>query len=62
MIIWLALSPAGKGFQRISGEGNETVNRTSVVRPLQQWNAKNALNPIFLIIAPGVTDGCAPRA
>ena len=62
MIISLALSPAGKGFERISREGGETVNRASVVRSLQQLIAENSLNRSELIIALGVTDDCAPYA
>jgi hypothetical protein len=62
MIISLVLSPAGKGFEQISGEGGETVNRLSVVQPLQQLIAKNGLKRSQLIIARSVTDDCAPYA
>jgi hypothetical protein len=62
MIISLVLSPAGKGFEQISEEGGETVNRSSVVQPLQQLIAKNGLKRSQLIIALSVTDDCAPHA
>ncbi|WP_321913882.1 hypothetical protein [Paraburkholderia sp. J11-2] len=62
MIIALALSPAGKGFEQISRKEGETVNRASVVRSLQQLIAENGLNQSELIIASGVTDDCAPYA